>query len=341
MKKLFYFGSILSALLFTACGGKKEEQSAADALHADSLSTQFNSPELKALNEEILKEPSSADLYSKRAAVYLKLKQFEEAISDSRRAIKLDSLNEKYYLTLVDVFFSNNNTRQAKELLENTEKKFPNNTETLLKLSELYFLVKQYQKAIEYANKALKIDENIARAYYIKGSIYRESGDTAKAISSLVTATEQDNTYKDAFYDLGVIYAAKKNPLAMQYYENAIRLNPSDQGYQYARAKLLQDLDKTDEAIEEYQKIVAKGSCENCLYNLGAIYLELKKDKKTALDYFTKAIAANPSYLEAYFARAYTYMQLNDKQSARADYELCLKLKPDYEDAARALDNLK
>ncbi len=327
--------------LLGACGEKKEGQSAADALHADSLSAQFNSPELKALNDQILKEPALAELYSKRAALYLRLRQFEEAISDSRRAIKLDSLNAKYYLALVDVFFSNNNTRQAKELLESAEKKFPDNTETLLKLSELYFLVKQYQKAIEYVNKALKIDENIARAYYIKGSIYRESGDTAKAISSLVTATEQDNAYKDAFYDLGVIYAARKNPLAMQYYENAIRLSPSDLSYQYARAKLLQDIGKNDEAIAEYKSIVSKGNCENCLYNLGAIYLELKKEPKIALDYFTKAIAANPQYLEAYFARACTYTQLNDKQSARADYELCLKLKPDYDDAARALDNLK
>ena len=77
-------------------------------------------------------------------------------------------------------------------------------------MAELYYIVKQYQLAIDYINKALKLDENMARAYHLKGTVYAESGDTAKAISSLVTATEQDNKYFEAFYDIGVLYALLK-----------------------------------------------------------------------------------------------------------------------------------
>lgn len=311
-------------------------------LKADSLSIKLNSPQLKDVNAQLLKEPNNASLYNKRARVYLGLKQFPEAVGDALRAIKLDSTQALHYNTLVDVYFAQNKTRQAKDLLEIMEKKFPENTEALLKLGELFYLVKQYQKGIEYVNKALKINENLAKAYYLKGSIYRESGDTARAISSLQTAVEQDSKFEDAFYDLGIIFAARKNPLALEYYDNILRINSANENARYARARLLQDLNKTEDAIAGYESILAKNkNCENCLYNLGAIYLEIKKDNKKALEYFTKAVEANPNYLEAYFARGYTYSTLKDKTSAEADYKMCLKLQANYEPAIQGLRELK
>ncbi len=331
----------LFVLFLTSC--KNGDAVEAEALNkkADSLSIKLNSPELKAVNAELLNSPDDAALYDKRAKVYLKLQQLPEAENDSKRAIKLDSTQAGFYLTLVDVYFSQNNTRLSKELLEKTAKKFPNNIESLLKLAELYFLVKRYQEGIDYVNKALKLNENLAKAYYIKGSIYRESGDTGRAISSLVTAVEQDNRYFDAFYDLGVMFAARKNPLALEYYNNALKVDPTSRNAHYARAKLFQDLGKPDEAIAGYETILASDkSCDNCYYNLGAIYLEMKKDPKKAVEQFTKAIEVNPNYVEAYFARGYCYARLKDKESAKADYKMCLKIQPDNDAAAQELNNL-
>lgn len=327
------------SLSFVSCN--RNEEAEKSSKKADSLSIKLNSPELKAVNAELLKDPSNPGLYDKRAKVYLKLREFPEAENDAKRAIRLDSTQATYYLTLVDVYFSENKSRDSKELLESTAKRFPDNIESLLKLSELYFLVKRYQEGIDYANKALKINENIAKAYYIKGSIYRESGDTARAVSSLETAVEQDNKYVDAFFDLGILYGARKNPIALEYYNDVLRIDPSHPNANYAMAKLLQDLGKVDEAIQRYEAILKtdKG-CDNCYYNMGAIYLEIKKDPKKALEKFTKAIEINPNYVEAYFARGYTYSKLKDKESAKADYNMCLKIQPNYDAAVEELNNL-
>lgn len=330
----------VSFLFLLSCQSSVKPE-AADLRLADSLSIKLNSPALKAVNAELLKDPENAALYNKRSLVYMSIKELPAAVNDAKRAIRIDSLQASYYLTLVDVYFSQNNTRLAKDLLEIVVRKFPENTEALLKLAELYFLVRQYQKGIDYVNKALKADPAIAKAYYIKGSIYSESGDTTRAISSLETAVEQDNNYGDAFYDLGLIYAAKKNPIAMEYYNSALRVDPANQLALYARAKLLQDLGKTDEAIAEYQSIAGKfKTCDNCYYNLGALYLEVKKEPKKALDYFTKALELNPNYAAAYFARGYAYSKLGDKESARADYKMCLKIQPNYEGAVEGLNSL-
>lgn len=341
MKKIVLF-SLVTALLFvfTRCNNKPGETETATK-KADSLSIKLNSPELKAVNAELLNDPSNASLYNKRALVYYKLREFPEAENDAKRAMKMDSTQALYYLTLVDIYFSEQKSRGSKELLEFTAKKFPENIESLLKLAELYFIVKRYQEGIDYANKALKINESLAKAYFIKGRIYRETGDTSRAISSLETAVEQDNKYVDAFYDLGILYAARRNPIALDYYNTILRIDPSNITTNYAKAKLLQDLGRFEDAIRIYEGIIKTDkSCAECYHNLGAIYLYAKKDLKKALEQFTRAIEINPNYLEAYFARGYTYSKLKDKESAKADYNMCLKIQPNYDPAVEELNNL-
>jgi tetratricopeptide (TPR) repeat protein len=338
-KTILFFISALVVL--QACGPHIDKETKQANQKADSLSIKLNSPELKAVNAKLLNDPNNPSLYNERAAIYISLKQFPEAEGDAKRAIRLDSTRAEYYLTLVDANFAQNKTRFAKEYLERITKKFPENTEALLKLAELYFLVQQYQQAIDYVNRALKIDDNLAQGYYLKGNIYKETGDTTRAISSFETAVEQDAKFENAFVDLGLIYSARKNPIAMDYYNNALKLDPNNDYVKYAQAKLLQDLGKIDEAIQAYEILSKeKTDCFNCFYNLGAIYFEIKKDNMKALEYFTRAIALNPEYTEAYFARGLTYARMKDKASAKADYDMCLKLQPNYAPAIDGLNGL-
>lgn len=326
-------------LNFTSCQPSvvtKEEQE-----KADSLSIKLNSPELKALNAQLLENPSDPDLYIKRSQLYIQYKQFEVAAGDVKRAIRIDSTVASYYIALGDVYFAENKTRQTKEVLERTVTKFPESTEALMKLSELYFIVKQYKEAIENINKALKINENIAKAYYLKGSIYRESGDTSKAISSLETAVEQDNRLTDAYYDLGIIYAARKNPIAFDYYANALRVDPNYVNAMYAKAKLLQDLGKYDEAITEYIALLNKDkNFMQANYNIGAIYLDVKNDYAKAIEYLNKAIEQDGQWAAAYFARGYSYAKLGNKLSAIDDYKKCLAIEPNFTEATVGLRQL-
>lgn len=340
MKKIKLIVSLSVLFFLTACSGKetKEEGSAPKN---DSVLSKINSPELIAINELLLKDSNNDSLYNRRARIYIGLKQFDEAIGDAGRALKIDSTKAKYYVTLADVYFATNKTRLSKETLEATIKKFPENTEALLKLAELFYLVRQYENAITNINKALKIDENMANAYYLKGSVFKEMGDTGKAISSLQTAIEQDNKFFDAFLDAGILYASRKNPLAFEYYDNALRLRPNAENVLFAKAKLLQDLNKIDESIVLYKEILLKNKDNtDVLYNLGAISLSKKKNNNEAIDYFSKAIAVNPQYAEAYFARGAGFEAIKDLENAKADYKMCLKLSPNYEPAITALNNL-
>ncbi|MBL7936666.1 MAG: tetratricopeptide repeat protein [Bacteroidia bacterium] len=338
MKKIVAL--IIISISFFSCK-EGDETIVENSKHADSLLKIINSPELAALNKKILDNPDDANLYNERARIYMQFKQFDDAINDSKRSLRMDTTNAAFYLTEADIFFASNETRNAKDVLESVVKKFPENTDGLLKLGELYYLVKQYENAFAKINQALKINENLAKAYYLKGSIYKEIGDTVKAISSLETAIEQDNKNYGAFLDLGLIYASRKNPLAFEYYDNAINLSSSNTDALYAKAKLFQDLNQIKDAVTLYNQILKQDASHVfSLYNLGAIEYGINKNPKKAIEYFTNAISVNPKYAEAYFARGACYQEINDNGNASADYNMCLQLKPNYEPAVDGLNSL-
>ncbi len=340
--KTFFIGFVIFSVAFiSSCKTETSDTTEDNQKHTDSLLNIIQSPELKALNQKILDDPNNASLYNERARLYLKLKLLEDAIYDSKRSLRIDSTKAEFYLTEADIFFAANETRNAKDVLEKVVKKFPTNTEGLLKLGELFFIVKQYENAFVKINEALKIDENLPKGYYLKGDIYKETGDTAKAISSYETAIEQDNQNFGAFFSLGLIYSSRQSPLAFEYYENALRIKPNNIEALYAKAKLLQDLNKYDESITVYKMLLKIDSLNaHAQYNLGAIEFEVKKNVKGALEYFTQAINSDPKYAEAYFARGACYQELKDVPNAKADYQMCLQLKPNYEPAIDALNSI-
>lgn len=329
---------ISAAALFVSCNGPAKKS---DVESQDSTLAKVNAPELKRINGLLKANPNDPELYIQRGRVYLELKDFEAAVADGERALKLDSTKDSYYLFLTDAYFYGNHTRQAKEILERCVKKVPNSTEGYLKLAELFFYVKKYQEAINNINNALRIDETLAKGYFLKGLCYKESGDTSLAISSLQTACEQDNQYYDAYVELGRLLALKHNPLSIQYFNNALKIDSKSTEVVYMVAKFYQDSKKYKEAVEAYQKLLQMDpKNKNALYNLGAIEFVGTKNKEKAQEYFTRAIDADPQYAEAYLARGVCYEALKDYDNAIADYKMAVQYKPNYEDAVNNLNRL-
>ncbi|GIV27015.1 MAG: hypothetical protein KatS3mg027_0829 [Bacteroidia bacterium] len=341
MKFLFKFLIILLPLIFIQCQ-QNASLSEKEKNLQDSLQKVLKNPKLDSINKKLLENPNNDSLYRERAMLMIKERQFDIAINDCKRAIKIDSQNVKSHLLLADVYFAANKTKLSKDKLEEIIQRFPNHTEAYLKLGELYYLVKQYEKAIEYVNKALKIDETLAKGYFIKGNVYKESGDTNKAISSYQTAVEQDPQMVDAYIDLGVLYAARNNTLALQYYNNALKLEPKNSIALYDKAFFFQQIGNADSAITLYQHILKLyPNSPQVLYNLGAIEFALKKNPQKAIEYFTQAIQQNPDYAEAYYARAIVKIELKKKAEAIADLKECLKHKTNFSPAIEELNNLE
>lgn len=297
--------------------------------------------EFTRLNEDIAGNPGDASLYFRRAIVFDQRKNLKQAFEDISKAVMLDSGKATYFLLLADISFKGLQIQKAINAFKKAIELEPENKEAHLKLSELYLYLKAYPQSLAEANEALKIDKNAAKAYFIKGFAYKETADTPKAISSFQTATELQSDYYDAYIQLGNIQAARKNSIAVQYYNNALRLQPSSTEAYYNRGLAFQNMGELDKAIEDYKTILKLNiRYSEAHFNLGYIDLVFKKDYKSAIAHFTDAIRSNDLYAEAFFNRGLAYEYSGNKSAAIKDYNEALKIIPTYKLAKRKLKGM-
>lgn len=332
-KIMFFLLSLGTSILISCIGtNNKAETETID-------STAQNIPEeLKQLNERLKSEQNNPDIYHQRAQYYYNAQRYSEGLADILRAVNIDSSKAAYFLTLSDLYFVNNQTAKTKEALEKCIQLDEKNIDAMLKLAELYLYVRKYEQSVKYINMALKQDKYNAKAYFMKGMNYKELKDTARAISSMQTAVEQDQQYYHAYMQLGLLCAAKKNPLAVEYYKNAIRIKPESIEALYSLGKYYQDTEDFDKALNTYSELVhLETNNINAYYNMGVIQLLNLKKYDIAINYFTTAIKINPKYVQAYYGRGLSYQALGNKKQATADFQACIDINPHFEPALEAL----
>ena len=214
-------------------------------------------------------------------------------------------------------------------------------TEVLLKLGELYLYVKDYKRTTEYIKQALEIDKVNPKIYFLRGYIKMETGDTLNAISDFQIAVDQDQEFYEAYIQLGILFALQKNQIAVDYYNNALNIEPNSIEAYYNLAMFYQNTDEYNKALETYTTILAiDPNFKYAYYNMGFVQLEYLGVYNVAIQSFTNAIKCDPEYAEAYFNRGLAFETLGDVMNARMDYEKSLQISKNYQKAIDGLNRL-
>lgn len=293
---------------------------------------------MKELNEQIAAQPMNAELYFQRAKLYTNQKNTNQAFQDVSKAVSIDSSKVSYLELLADLSFKGLKIQNSVKAYERIKEIDPKNVEANLKLSEIYLYIKGYPKCLFYADEVLKIDKNTAKAYFLKGFAFKENGDTTSAISTFQTVVELQPENYDAYIQLGNIMSAKRNKVALQYYNNALKLQPKSTEALYDRGLMFQNMGNLDKAMADYYLIIKiDSSYADAYFNLGYIDLVFKKNYKSAIYHMTAAIRTNSMYAEAYYNRGLAYEFSGDRASAISDYRKAVDIVPTYKLAKQKL----
>ncbi len=194
-------------------------------------------------------------------------KNFDKSIAFRQDYVEAYIENGKVNLEMRKIYDAQKNFTKAYELQ-------PSNPEVIKQMAELYFNNRQFQKAIEFAQKCIACDD-VDR---ILGMCYYQTEDYAKAQSYLQKAVAKNDKDAEAAYTLGRTYL---------------------------------ELENEKNAIPQYQKAIALDPSRNAwMYELGLIYYS-QEDYKNALKYFNQAtgagyIKSNEFYENFGFAQIYT-----------------------------------
>ena len=340
-----YLKYLTSIVLFAccifvaACGGtsKKGNQKSNAVKDTSALGKLITDVSLK-----IGENPKNADLYNQRAKLHLQRKDVANAFIDMNSALALDTTKADYFLTLADAHFAASKVSKSKSALEKCLSLDPKNKDAHQKLAELYFYATQYKEALAQIDEVIKIDINSSPAYFFRGMCYRDMGDTTKAISSFQTATEQNPKDYNSYLQIAILYHAKKNKLALQYYDAALRANPKVADAYYDRGLFNQEILKDfDKAIQDYTSCLEVNPKDlRAHFALGFVHYEYLKIYDVAIQHYTDALNIDPNYAEASFNRGLCYESLGNIAAAASDFNQALAARKDYKPAQEALQRV-
>lgn len=298
--------------------------------------------DIEAITEMIMEDSTDASLFDQRARAYLDEKNFNLAMRDMLAAIELDPQNHHYMLTLADIYLGMGLLENTMEALDRSLELQPGNIESMLKLSEISIMMKKYREALEYADQAIAVDKSNPLPYFMKGYIFAQAGDTVNAIKSYLETINIKADHYDAYVELGLIYSTRGNPLAVDYFNNALNINPQSVEALYALGMFYQEADDAESAINTYNRILAIDPDNPFAnYNIGYVYLVLMNEYEQAITQFETVERIDPSYFEATYNKAYCYELLGNYEMARQLYSQVLEKKVNYPRAIEGLNRIQ
>ncbi len=151
----------------------------------------------------------------------------EEALKVFKRAEKINTkvLFEKLIpLAISSCYWVMGDIDKAISTIEDLQSRFNYiNPNTLTTLAYFYLLKKDFVKAEDLTNQALKDNETYAPAWDNLGQIYYTKGDIEKAKEYFLTALKYRDTMTESLYYMGIISKSEKDyNKAKEYFEKAV-----------------------------------------------------------------------------------------------------------------------
>lgn len=230
---------------------------------------------------------------------YYKLDKIELAINELQQAIKLDPLNEDYYLDLGEVFGANRAYYAAVALFEAATKVLPNSEKLEFALALSHQLGGNSEKCVEILQDILKKTPHFEPAY----KVLAESYDGAEEWDKLVEVAKQIQQLNEQNY-WGWYFEAKAK-------------------FELARLKAV-DFDEAEKILIRAIKLQPTAPDGNFL--LGKLRASQGRYPE-ALKLFTAVIQINPNYAPAHYHLANVYKQMGQKELSKKEFEIHDKLK--------------
>lgn len=316
-------------------------------------------PALDFLTAEIKKDSINPFLYFKRAQLYEANNDFKSAATDMYFALMLDSLRPEFYLYSAELFKKSGEPQRGILLMNKAIITDSMNTTYYVKAAELAYidttLKNNYGLALTYLNEAIAKDPQNADIYFYKGTIFKELGDTLKALSSFQTATELNPKFYNAYVQIGLLLKNRKDKNAAKYFDNAIKVSDKPEDALYAKANLLKEegvafydagkdalsVERLSKAAETFKKVIDL-NYKNVEAYMGVGFCYYQMDSlPEAYHYYQLATKVLPTYAGAYFSQGLCAEDLGRKKEAVALYQNCLNIDPSFKRAEEHLKKLQ
>ena len=144
------------------------------------------------LFDEMLEEAESADALYGRACSLFRNEEYEEALKDLAKLIRLEPQSAKYLHTRAMLYGADEKFTDAIKDLEKVVSLEPESYEAWCDLGGTYLLQKEYDRAAACYERCIDLEKSCAEAWLGKGLVALEKKEWKKAIEFLNAAIKLD-----------------------------------------------------------------------------------------------------------------------------------------------------
>ena len=272
--------------------------------------------------------PGFAPLYCVLGDIYLSTGYFDDAITEYKMAIWLDSFNIAAYRHLCRAYEEQGDYNQAIEVYNELIAMAPNIPDLYSNLANIYYIKGDFDLAISNYQTAITLNPNPSWTSIIAqtmGFVYQENkSDPDAAISAYQTAYVLTPEDIDIYVNLGSAFYDKEDyNNALQIYRQALEFQPHNAKIHCNLGFLYWGKGDTEEAMKSYELAIKYNDAYDIAYNnLGVIYLDDLGRVKQSIELFRKAVESNPNYALAHFNLARAISIVGDKVEAAKLYQM-------------------
>ncbi len=348
MHKNVLYSFVLAVLMSAfACQSSTTESTTVDETTPSETTTKQPINPIKqaidSLSQVIANDPKNIDALIARGNAYIDNKNPAYARADADAAFFLDSTREDVLLLRGDVNYITNKTRMSRDMWERCGQLYPNNTECRMRIAELYLAIQDFESALKRLNEVLDIDERNPTALFMKGVVVRDrNGDTAMAMKYFQRAIDvRGGNYVEALDMMGVMLTRKGDPMAIQYFKNAIENAPNRDDLYHKLGLAYANEEEYNAALEAYEKALQLNPRNDEVhFNIGFINISLR-NYDLAIENFNRSLDIREMNVKALYGRGFAYEMRGDVMNAARDYQSCLGMFPDYEPAQIGLERVQ
>lgn len=263
----------------------------------------------------------SVNYLFRRAGYYYLLGDFERAAQLYTRDVETQPENVAHYLARAGCYLMMGQQERAAADVERALKIQPKHVIALALRGEIHSFEKKYNTALEYFDHAQAANPHWAVPYFDRASILMERKDFAGALEGFNKAISLQSRMplfylvrSLAHYRLGNLESAHRDQ------DLAVQISPSD-ALVMVDINLMLYEDNLDWARDYYDRILAKNPRDALALQGCADACRANRDFVHAVDFYTRAIAMNPREPRLYLGRGKSYVELNESQKAKTDFE--------------------
>lgn len=278
--------------------------------------------------QAIEQAPGFGPLYCLLGDIYRSVGQYEDAITEYKAAIWLDSLNIPAYRHLCQAYEEQGDYDSAIEVYQKLITILPSIPEFHSNLANIYYLKGEIDEAVSQYQAAITLNPSKQWTSIISqtlGYVHQQSNkDLDAAISAYQSAYLLTPDDIDIYVNLGSAFYDKEDyDNALAVYRKALELDPTNAKIHCNLGFLHWGKSDTDEAIKEYELAIEYDKTYDIAYNnLGVIYLDDLGRVQHAIELFKKSMEYNPNYALAHFNLARAITITGDKIEAAKLYQV-------------------